>query len=124
MGTPFPRLRCSPTITAAMTFLEQHYLEQLTCQDVARIVCRHQGYLAARFRRETGLTIRGYVTWLRIRRAAELVAAGDKIESVMLSVGYRSKRTFYTRFREVYGTTPGKYRQVGDAREHLFLGLA
>jgi len=100
----------SPPIASAVAFLDEHYLEPLTCGDVARTVCRHKGYLAARFRLETGLTMRSYVTRLRMQHASDLVAAGEKIESVMLSVGYRSKRTFYGRFREVFGVTPGQYR--------------
>jgi transcriptional regulator GlxA family with amidase domain len=106
------RTRVSPTIASAVAFLEQHYLEPVTCRDVARTVCRHKGYLAARFRLETGVTMRDYMTVLRIRHASELVAAGEKIESVMLSVGYHSKRTFYTRFRTVFGVTPGEYRRT------------
>lgn len=111
--------RVSSAIASAVAFVEQHYLEQLTWGDVARSVYRHKGYLAARFRRETGLTMRDYVRLLRMQQAGRLVDAGEKIESVMLSVGYHSKRTFYARFREMYGVTPGEYRRVSRKNDEV-----
>ena len=47
---------------------------------------------------------------MRIERAAALLRDGDKVEAVMLLVGYRSKKSFYQHFQALMGVTPGAYR--------------
>lgn len=46
---------------------------------------------------------------LRIDRARERLAAGDKTESVATQVGFQSYRAFTDAFRRITGTTPGAY---------------
>ncbi len=43
-----------------------------------------------------------------IRRAQELVQRGEKVEAVMLMVGYRNKTHFVEAFRRYAGCTPGE----------------
>jgi AraC-like DNA-binding protein len=111
--TPQPftnRPLVSPTVRLTLEFLHDHYTERIAWRDVAASVRRNGAYLARRFRRETGATVRQYLSDLRVQRAAQLIAGGDKVEFVMLSVGYHSKRTFYAHFRTAFGVTPGVYR--------------
>ncbi len=46
---------------------------------------------------------------LRIDRARELMAAGDKVVAVSHAVGFRSARAFTEAFRRITGDTPGAY---------------
>ena len=46
---------------------------------------------------------------VRLMQALELLAAGEPVTSVALAVGYESTSAFIARFREVLGTTPGRY---------------
>ena len=46
---------------------------------------------------------------LRLLQALPLLAAGEPVTSVALSVGYESTSAFIARFRQVLGTTPGQY---------------
>jgi AraC-like DNA-binding protein len=74
---------------------------------------RSREHLARRFRLETGSTVHRYVIHVRLSHAAAEVQVGDKVEAVMLGVGYRSKRNFYRQFKRQYGSTPGTYRHAG-----------
>lgn len=91
-------------------FIEAHYAEPLTLDDIARAIGCARSHVAATFKREIGDTPHRYIARVRIRRAAELIAQGDKIEAVMLSVGYRSKKNFYRQFKLETGLTPAIYR--------------
>jgi AraC-like DNA-binding protein len=97
------RHEISPSVRLALEFLHQHYTERITWRDVGASVRRNSAYLARRFRHETGTTLRQRLSELRLRRAAQLIGSGDKVEFVMLSVGYQSKRTFYAHFRTFFG---------------------
>jgi len=51
---------------------------------------------------------------VRLMRALELLAAGSSVTDVALSVGYASPSAFVARFRQVLGSTPGRYYASGD----------
>jgi AraC-like DNA-binding protein len=68
------------------------------------------------FQRETGMTLGGWRQQLRLLQALPLLAAGESVTNVALSVGYASTSAFISRFRQVLGTTPGRY--YAPARSH------
>jgi AraC-like DNA-binding protein len=67
-------------------------------------------YTATLFHRQTGTTIHRYLTRTRMRRAAMLLRRSEKVEAVMLQVGYRGKKNFYRQFEIAFGVTPGQYK--------------
>jgi AraC-like DNA-binding protein len=61
-------------------------------------------------RRQLGRTPRQQLIWLRMRRAAELLAKrGDKIETIASRVGYQNPFVFSTTFKRVMGWSPSRY---------------
>jgi AraC-like DNA-binding protein len=88
---------------------------RLTLKEISHDVSRQPEYLGWLFHRETGQTFHARLTTLRLRRAAQLIRRGEKIEAVVLLVGYRSKRSFYEHFRRLFHMTPGEYRVQADA---------
>lgn len=104
------RPRTSDRVERVVEAIERRYSEPLTLDALARHVCSARGHVASQFRRETGLTIHRYLTRVRIRHAAELLSRGEKVEAVMLMVGYHSKKSFYSQFRAHTGHTPGTFR--------------
>lgn len=97
-------------ITLAKRYIEDHYAESLTTARVAKAVGLERTYLATVFKRRTGGTLHGYLTAVRLRHALAQIRSGDKVEAAMLSVGYRSKRSFYRLVRSVTGGTPASWR--------------
>ncbi|HTO04366.1 MAG TPA: AraC family transcriptional regulator, partial [Opitutus sp.] len=63
-------------------------------------------------RRELGRTPMEHVTYMRIQRAQELLAAcEDKLEVIAPQVGYRNAEVFSRAFARCVGMTPTQYRQ-------------
>jgi AraC-like DNA-binding protein len=104
---------------AILDIIERRYVEPLKINDLAAHVCRGRAHVASQFRRETGSTIHRYLTQVRMRHAAELLRVGEKVEAVMLLVGYRSKKSFYSHFRAHTGQTPGVFRRKPCALNSL-----
>jgi AraC-like DNA-binding protein len=100
----------SAQLRRALDHVAAHYDQPLSLAQLARIAGCSREHLARACRRETGSTVHGHVVALRLARAASEVGAGDKIEAVMLGVGYRGKRNFYRQFKARFGMTPGRYR--------------
>jgi len=92
------------------SFVRTHYDEPISLQMLAACVGRNTAYTATLFHRQTGTTIHRYVTRIRMRRAAMLLRRSEKVEAVMLQVGYRGKKNFYRQFEIAFGVTPGQYK--------------
>lgn len=93
-----------PTLaTRVYEYVESHLQDQLTVPVIARAVGCSEKRLSAAFKQETSLTVRQYVTQERMRRANELLQQGEKVEVVMLLVGYRNKTHFYEKLAHYAG---------------------
>jgi AraC-like DNA-binding protein len=61
------------------------------------------------FEIETSLSVGRWRQQLRIIHAAEMVAAGIKVTSIALDVGYNSPSAFISAFKKVMNCTPGQF---------------
>jgi AraC-like DNA-binding protein len=109
----------SPHVRRACAYIRTHYGERISLDSLATLVGRNTAYLATLFRRQTGMTIHRYLTGIRMQRAARLLRQCEKVEAVMLLVGYRSKKNFYRQFAAAFGVTPGQYKANAVARAQM-----
>ncbi len=79
---------------------------------VARRAGASKRTLERLFQSETGMSFGTWRQQLRLMQALERLAAGESVTEVALAVGYDSTSAFISRFRQVLGTTPGKYYQA------------
>lgn len=109
IARPLQQESCSAQL---IRLIRSRYAEHLTVTALAKAVGRHRSHLSEVFRRETGVTIHEYLTAVRVEKAREMLAHGDKVEAAMMLVGYRSKKAFYQQFRNRTGSTPGMRRRI------------
>ena len=105
-----PRRSWSAHVRRICLFIRAHYHEPISLATLADCVGRNAAYTATLFHRQTGTTIHRYLTRIRMRRAATLLRRSEKVEAVMLQVGYRGKKNFYRQFEIAFGVTPGQYK--------------
>jgi AraC-like DNA-binding protein len=96
------------------TYLEQTCAVRLGTSELATRTGWKPLSLVRAFKSHTGMTIHEYLTRARVRRATELLAAGEKIEWVMLHVGYHNRTHFNNEFRRHVGCVPRDFK-----RRHL-----
>lgn len=102
----------SDAVARAMKLIEQRYTEPLTVTTIARMAGRSHLTLRQEFRRAVGMSLRAYLTLVRMERARELLQASEKVEAVALQVGYRSKRQFIRQFKTHIGMLPSHFRRI------------
>ena len=61
------------------------------------------------FQQETSLSVGKWRQQLRLMRALQLLAAGEKITHAALEAGYSTSSAFIAMFRKALGTTPRRY---------------
>jgi two-component system response regulator YesN len=69
-----------------------------------------KNYLSSEFARETGETISGFITRIRIREAEKLLRETNlKVYEIAEKAGYLNVETFNRAFKRVTGKNPGAY---------------
>jgi AraC-like DNA-binding protein len=63
-------------------------------------------YLPQLFRSQLGISVRRYLLQVRVRRAKELLAAGESVTAVAEATGFRGIHAFSRAFRRVVGVPP------------------
>lgn len=94
-----------------ISYLDQHYREPLTLDDLASIAHLSRRSLTRAFRSAYGDSPIDYLIRLRLDRAAALLRETDwRITDVAQEVGFEDSNYFARSFRQHYGTSPSEYR--------------
>jgi len=98
-------------LEAAIRYIEEHYAEEMTREDIADDLGINPDYLGKLFKSSTGETIRDYANKIKIRKAVAMLDNNEmKIIDIAYTVGFESLRTFNRVFYRVMGTSPKDYR--------------
>ena len=120
-GKPF-----SPLTQEALAILGQSFSDQsLSLSGVAGQLHVSGAHLSRTFKRDVGASFSHYLLNLRMRRAAEMLAAGAlSVREVASSAGLSDAAYFHRVFKRHTGMTPGKYRQGAKKDDHPDQGPA
>lgn len=98
-------------IKSVRKYIDDHYAEKLTMEDVAASVSMSPSYLAALFKEKMSMTVHDYLIRVRIEKSIELMSRRDlSIKQVMQQCGIESQSYYNRIFKKMIGVTPGKYR--------------
>lgn len=100
----------SVTMEAALQFIQEHYNEPISRENVADACFMNSAYFGRSFKKYTGYTFTEYLTNLRINKSIQLLSKNISIEEIGEKVGYGSSRHFGRIFKEATGYTPKEYR--------------
>ena len=107
------RREASEKLDLALHFIEQHYAEDISLEDVAGQVGLSKYYFTRSFKRHTGQTFCEYLNALRISTAEKLLKETSlSISSICKSCGYSCISSFNRTFRRYKGYTPSEYRNI------------
>ncbi|WP_414446683.1 helix-turn-helix transcriptional regulator [Burkholderia sp. 22PA0099] len=100
----------APRLRRVFDYVEANLAEPITLHDIARHAGLSRMHFAAQFRLATGLSPHAFLTQRRIEQAKRLLRDGLPIVEAALASGFPGQAHFTTVFRELTGTTPGRWR--------------
>lgn len=106
---------CSAAVKACQNYIDLHLAEKVSVRDLARRVGYSETYLTEKFKAETGLSISRYILEARVARAKVLLRSTNRdVREIGESLGFCNPSYFSSRFREVTGTTPLRWRNHSE----------
>lgn len=95
-----------------ITYIDQHYRENITLTDLADHEHLTVPYLSSFFERQFGMSFLTYYNELRFERAVnELLSSDLSVKEISINNGFPDSRSFVNLFKKKYGCIPSVYRK-------------
>ena len=105
----------NPYVKAACTLINERYAESLSVKEIAHSLSLDENYLIRLFKRELGVTPRGYLEEIRLLRARQLLLqTNQSVQDVAYQCGFNTPSYFISRFQKRFGERPRRYRELNQ----------
>ncbi len=100
------------SLQLAKDYLEEHYRERLSLDQLAERFFINKYYLTRIFKEQFGVSVGTYLAQLRVTRAKQLLRFSDlSVEEIGRECGIEEPAYFARVFKKVEGIAPGEYRR-------------
>ncbi|SKA62164.1 transcriptional regulator, AraC family [Enterovibrio nigricans DSM 22720] len=100
-------------VSQMLEYIASHHDTPLTVNQIASHVGLHANYAMGLFQRVMQMTIKQYITAMRVNHARALLSDTERtILDISLTVGFNSSSRFYQTFQTYPGVTPKQYRNL------------
>jgi AraC-like DNA-binding protein len=107
-----PDVRLTANRKAIMTardYLDAHYAEQISLDELARVACVSKSHLCRTFGETIGVPPHVYQYQLRLNQAKKMLVAGRDLVDIALELGFYDQSHFGKYFKRFTGVSPGTY---------------
>lgn len=99
-------------ISQVVDYVQEHYMEAITLDDVSNIACYNKQYFTRIFKKHMKITFLEYLNSVRIRHVFdELIYTDTSISEIAERNGFTNNKNFQKSFRKSYGCTPSEMRR-------------
>ncbi|MBY9077415.1 AraC family transcriptional regulator [Paenibacillus sp. HN-1] len=97
---------------AICEFLENHYMENITLNDLCKLTGLSKYYLLRSFTKQKGISPYSYLETIRIDKAKKMLEQGILPIDVALQTGFTDQSHFSNFFKKFIGLTPKQYMNI------------
>ena len=110
-----PQKEESPIVEKAAKYIQAHYADTVTLQDVASYCFVSREHLSRSFKKETGFGFNEYLNIYRLKRANSILKENPKsrVSEIALTCGFSDSNYFSKQYKKMYGISPNKSRKEG-----------
>ncbi|WP_054955855.1 AraC family transcriptional regulator [Paenibacillus dakarensis] len=102
-------------VEKAIQYMKEHLNEDIKAEQLANIVGYSPYHFARVFKSITGITIRQYLSALRIESGKSyLLKEPSLLVKILHSIGFSSSGSFHTRFKQFVGLSPKQFRSSSE----------
>ncbi len=94
-------------------YINENYMQQISCDSISSKFNYSTSYMQYIFKKEGNTTIKAYINNVRLNQAKYLLSHSyTSITSIALACGFLDSNYFSTAFKNKYGISPKKYRDM------------
>lgn len=93
-------------------YLEAHYAQAVSLEQLGKLLQRHPRHLIEAFRRAYGVPPHTYLLQCRVREAKRRLLSGEAAVEVALGLGFCDQAHFCATFKRFTGVSPGHFRRA------------
>ena len=102
-------------IRKVMSYVEEHYKENISLQDVSDLLGIGKEYFCRFFKKNMGLSFLQYLNEVRLSHIYQGLMDTDlPIAELMEENGFSNQKLFNRSFKELYGCTPSSVRKTSN----------
>jgi AraC-like DNA-binding protein len=98
-------------VIQAKYFIDENFDQSITLDNICKEACLSKFHLIRSFKKLYGVTPYQHLTFLRIKKAKELLQANFSITTVCYHVGFDSPTSFSGLFKKIAGKTPVEFQR-------------
>lgn len=106
-------------IQMAIDYVEDHYMNSISLQEIADHVGVNPYYLSRKFKAATGVSLQAHILDVRLRQAKHYLMLNHPIKEVVSLCGFCDTSYFFKVFKRENGLTPKEWRASKDASPDL-----
>lgn len=104
---------CSMPVARSIDYISDHLHKRITVTELAERVGVSVAHLSREFKKETGLTVSGYIQNMKLDTAKNMLLYSEFSPAEIATILAFSDQSYFTEvFREKYGMPPGKYKRA------------
>ena len=108
---------CRKEIEKACKFIEQHFTERISLEQICRQAGVSKSMLLRAFTKSKGITPYRYLETIRINEAKKLLSNGVSVLDAAIETGFSDQSHFTNYFTSFIGLAPGVYREIFFEKE-------
>lgn len=97
-----------PTIKKAIQYINEHYCDDISIDDMSRYLCVNKSHLHHLFSEFMQITPKKYINIRRLAKAQKLIRMGEKPSAIFSSCGFSDYATFFRNYTSHFGYTPSQ----------------
>ena len=107
----------SKAVATVRAYLEAHYAERVTLDELAQLVHLSPYYLIRSFRQQVGCPPHQYQQQWQLLRAKQALQGSDAIAAIAIAHGFYDQSHLTRAFKQAFGVTPGQYQKVNSVQD-------
>ena len=96
-------------VREAKSYIDSRYMEEITIEDISKILNMDRHYISRIFKQEVGESMKAYLLKVRLEKAAALIKNNYNVSQAVQMVGYSDISNFSHKFKEYFGMSPKEY---------------
>jgi AraC-like DNA-binding protein len=99
------------TVSSVIETMKNELSSDITLKDMAKRFSVSQEHLSRIFKKETGIGFSSYLTFLRMKKAEELLihSSESRITEIAYACGFSDSNYFSSQFKRLHGISPKKF---------------